>query len=195
FIHLVLAYPTGGLRSRLDRVVVGAAYVDGVLVWVAQSDAATVALVTMVIAAGALGVRGRSAGRRQARGLATGCFAFVGGTLVLVVVDGLLQAPRLSDTTLLLVYEASLLASAIALTLWLLVERSEPATVADLVVELGARPRSGVLCGALGRAVGDPSLEIGYPVGGSYVDERGEPMTLPLSGGRKTVTVVTAENW
>jgi len=190
FVHLVLAYPTGHLRSRLDRVVVGAAYVDGLVVSVAQNDDLTVALVAAVVVTGALGFRDRLAELRRPRALAISCFALVGASLVLVSISGLVQATRWSDTTLLLVYEAALFVTATGLTIWLLAVGRGPVGVADLVVELGASPRSGALRAALARAVGDPSLEIGYPVAGSYVAEGGEPMMLPRAGDERTVTFV-----
>ena len=190
FVQLVLAYPTGQLRSWLDRAVVGAVYVDGLVVPVAQNDALSVALVATVVVAGTLGLRGRPAELRRARALATAAFALVGAPLVWISVSGLAQATPLSDTTLLLAYEATLLASAIGLTVRLLAERVEPAVVADLVVELRTSPRSGALRETLARALGDRTLQIGYPVAGSYVDEAGEPMTLPSSAAERTVTSI-----
>ena len=190
FVHLVLAYPTGRVRSWLDRVVVGAAYADGFVVPLAQDDRVTIALAAAVVAAGALGLRGRPVELRRARALATASFALVGAPLVWIGVSGLARATPLSDTTLLLAYETTLLASAIGLTVWLLAERLEPAMVADLVVELGTSPGSGALRETLARALGDPTLEIGYPVAGSYVDEAGERMRLPSSGDERTVTSI-----
>jgi signal transduction histidine kinase len=194
FVQLVLAYPTGRLRSRLDGVVVCAAYVDGLVVALAQDDAATIALVTAVVAAGALGLRGGPVELRRARALATAAFALVGAPLVWISVGGLAQARPLSDTTLLLAYEVALLASVIGLTVWLLLgERFDSGVVADFVVELGMSRRSGAVRDALARALGDPTLEIGYPVAGSYVDEAGEPMTLPSSGDERTATSIECD--
>jgi signal transduction histidine kinase len=193
FVQLVLAYPTGRLRSRLDGVVVCAAYVDGLVVPLAQDDAATIALVAAVVAAGALGLRGGPAELRRARALATAAFSLVGAPLVWISVSGLAQAKPLSDTTLLLAYEAVLLASVIGLTVWLLGERFESGAVADFVVELGTNRRSGAVRDALAQALGDPTLEIGYPVAGSYVDEAGEPMTLPSSGDERTATSIECD--
>lgn len=190
FVHLVLAYPTGRLRSRLDRVVVGAAYLDGAVIAVAQNDALTLALAGWVVAAGAVGLLGHSPDLRRARALATGAAAIVGMALALGSISRLAGAPRLADGTLVLALDATLLVSAISLAIGLLAGRSSSAAVADLVVELGSSERSGTLRDALTRAFGDPSLELGYWMGNSYIDEEGEPMRLPASSGARSVTLV-----
>ena len=61
----------------------------------------------------------------------------------------------------LLVYEAALCVLAGGLLAGLLIAPWQRAAVADLVVELG-EARSGTLRGELSRALGDPTLEIGY---------------------------------
>jgi signal transduction histidine kinase len=64
--------------------------------------------------------------------------------------------------------------------------------VAGLVVELG-EPRAAVgLAGALSRALGDPSLSVGYwfPAESRYVDADGKPIELPDLGGGRMSTVV-----
>jgi signal transduction histidine kinase len=188
-VQLVLAYPTGRIQSRLDRIVVAAAYLDGLVVALGQNDAVTVALVVAVVAAAAIGVRGRSVDERQARSLATACAALIAATLALGSVGRLAGAARLSDTSLLLLYEAALLVVALSLAIGILGDRSRSAEVADLVVELGTGPRSETLRGALARAFGDPSFEVGYRVGDGYVDDEGRPVTLPDGGGR-LVTLV-----
>jgi hypothetical protein len=43
-VHLLLGYPRGRLRSRLERLVVAAAYVDGVIYPLARQDVVTIAL-------------------------------------------------------------------------------------------------------------------------------------------------------
>ena len=56
----------------------------------------------------------------------------------------------------------------------------ERAAVTDLVVELG-EARSGTLRDELARALGDPTLEVGYwlPDAGAFVDSDGRPLSLP----------------
>jgi signal transduction histidine kinase len=66
--------------------------------------------------------------------------------------------------------------------------------VADLVVELG-EARSGTLRGQLSRALGDPSLEIGYwlPDRAVFIDAEGRVLALPDAGSGRSVTVVERE--
>jgi len=188
--QLILAYPTGRLHSRIDRAVVAAAYADGVVVPLAQNDVLTIVLVGSVVAAGAIGLRGLLPDLRRARALATAAAALAAGALVLGSAARLSGATSLSNTTLLVVYEATLVIAAIVLAAGLLVRRPERAVVTDLVVELGANPRSGTLRDALARAYADPTLELGYWLGGSYVDGEGRTMTLPPAGGDRAVTLV-----
>jgi signal transduction histidine kinase len=67
--------------------------------------------------------------------------------------------------------------------------------VAGLVVELRAASASVDLREALGRALGDPSLELAYWVAARarYVDAGGSPVQLPQPGGERTATVVERE--
>ena len=188
--QLILAYPTGRLHSRLDRAVVVAAYADGLVVPLAQNDVLTIVLVGSVVAAGAVGLRGLPPDLRLARALATAAAALAGGVLVLGSAARLAGATSLSNTTLLVVYEATLVIAAIVLAAGLLVRRPERAVVTDLVVELGTNQRSGTLRDALARAYADPTLELGYWLGGSYVDGEGRTMTLPPAGGDRAVTLV-----
>src|SRR3954469_12361329 len=58
-IQLIFSYPTGRPSSRASWVVIGVAYVDGLIVSLAQDDAVTIALAVAVVAAAAVGVRDR----------------------------------------------------------------------------------------------------------------------------------------
>jgi signal transduction histidine kinase len=94
----------------------------------------------------------------------------------------------------LLVYEAALCLLAAGLLAALLVAPWQRAAIADLVVELG-QARSGTLRGALARALGDPSLEIGYwlPDRGAFVDAEGRTLTPPEPGSGRSMTVLERE--
>jgi signal transduction histidine kinase len=67
----------------------------------------------------------------------------------------------------------------------------ERAEVADLVVELG-EARSGTLRDELARALGDPSLQVGYwlPESAAFVDAAGRPLAVPDPGAGRAATVV-----
>lgn len=190
FVHLILAYPTGHVRSGLDRMVVAIAYVDGLVISVAQNDVLTIGLAGMVVAAGAGGLRGQPPNLRKARALATGVAALVGAALVLGSASRLAGTTAFSDSLLLVTYEATLVVAAFSLAGGLLVNRPQRAAVADIVVELEAMPRSETLRDALSRAFADPALEIGYWLDGSYVDGEGRTMMLPPAGADRVVTLI-----
>ena len=63
----------------------------------------------------------------------------------------------------------------------------ERAEVADLVVELG-EARSGTLRDELARALGDPSLQVGYwvPESAGFVDSGGRPVRVPDPGSGRS---------
>ena len=189
FVHLLLSYPTGRVRSRLHRLVVVLAYLDGFVVSLAQNDVLTIALVVAVVVAAALGLRDPTVGRR-APGIALAAATVAGVPLVLGSAGSLAGTTVFSGTTLLVAYDATLLIAAVGLAAGLLTERLGPAAVTDLVVELASVPGSGTVRETLARAVGDPSLEIAYWVDGAYVDSRGQPLTLPETNTERAVTLV-----
>src|SRR5262249_12840772 len=87
----------------------------------------------------------------------------------------------------LLAYDVGIFALALAVFAGLIGSPRRSAALADLVVELG-ETQSGSLRDALARAVGDPSLEVGYPHGAGYVDVSGRPLDLPGDGTDRRVT-------
>src|SRR5262249_58374791 len=74
-------------------------------------------------------------------------------------------------------YQAALCGLSLGLLVGLLRGSWERADVADLVVELG-ETRSGTLRDELARALGDPSLQVGYwvPQPAGFVDAGGRPI-------------------
>jgi hypothetical protein len=66
-VHLLVGYPRGRLRSRLERAVVVAAYVDGAIYPLARQDVATVVLAVAVLATALIGWR-RAGGGLGGRG-------------------------------------------------------------------------------------------------------------------------------
>jgi signal transduction histidine kinase len=88
-----------------------------------------------------------------------------------------------------LAYDAALCMLAIGLLVGLIHAPWERPAVTDLVVELGEE-RSGSLRDALARSLGDPTLEVGYPLpdGGGYVDASGRSLEVPRRGSDRGVT-------
>jgi signal transduction histidine kinase len=89
------------------------------------------------------------------------------------------------------VFEISLCALAVGLLAVLLAAPWERAAVTDLVVEMG-QARSDGLRDQLARALGDPTLEVGYRVPGNDapVDSGGRPLALPDPGADRAVTAI-----
>ena len=179
-VHCVLAFPSGGLRSRLSRAVVVAAYVTALVAPLRRSEIASIVLAPP-------GRRCRRArylqavGReRRARLQALQAASALGLGLAGVAAGRLALPDAEANEGLLLACEATLVAVAVGLLIGLLRAPWERAAVTDLVVELGD-VSSGTLRDALARALGDPTLRVGYWLAetGAYVDGAGGQIELP----------------
>jgi signal transduction histidine kinase len=189
--HLVLSYPRGRLAGRVERSAVAVGYVAAIVTPASRNGTATIVLASLLV-----GVAGRSylrsAGReRRERLAALQATAFLGAVLAGdALVRLAVSTPEAKDATLL-ANEAALVALAVSLLVGLLRWPWERAEVTDFVVELG-EARSGTLRDALARALGDPTLELGYwlPESGAYVDGAGRSLELPATGSARSVTRV-----
>src|ERR671934_2492409 len=189
--HLVLSYPRGRLAGRAERAAVALGYVAAIVTPAWRSGTATIVLASLLV-----GVAGRSylraAGReRRERLAALQATAFLGAVLAGdALVRLAVSTPDAKDATLL-ANEAALMALAVSLLTGLLRWPWERAEVTDFVVELG-EARSGTLRDALARALGDPTLELGYwlPESGAYVDAAGHRLEFPAAGADRSVTRV-----
>src|ERR671930_270136 len=190
-LHLALSYPRGRLAGRLERTAVALGYVAAIVTPAWRSGTTTIVLASLLV-----GVAGRSylraAGReRRERLAALQATAFLGAVLAGdALVRLAVSTPEAKDATLL-ANEAALVALAVSLLAGLLRWPWERAEVTDFVVELG-EARSGTLRDALARALGDPTLELGYwlPESGTYVDVAGHRLELPAAGSDRSVTRV-----
>jgi signal transduction histidine kinase len=187
-VQLLVTAPGSRPRTWVERLVVGAGYVDCVMPGVARDGGATVAL-AVVVAGVALARWARAGGvDRGARAVA----AAASGAIGLVLVAGAVVVPA-DGAAVLWCYEAVLVATAVALLAALRWGRSQSA-LTSLVIELGDVPGKGSLTAALARAVGDPSLLVGYGLGdGRYADERGRPILLPEPDADRAVTTLEFE--
>ncbi|MCE7006651.1 histidine kinase [Kibdelosporangium philippinense] len=205
-LHLVLAFPTGELRSRIDRVMVTIGYVavfglvplstvafptiieNLLLIWpvywvreVIDAIQAVVSAMVLVV----LAVRWLTATRPARRVLAP------------VVLTGLLGAtqsllgPILNVQLLSDIGHAAILLLPLAFLAGVWRIRLGRTNVADLLVQL---PRSspGELQNLLAKALGDPSLRVAYyrEDNGDYVDLEGQPLTISPS---QSVSVVVRD--
>ena len=190
-MHLLLTFPSGRSRSQLTRGAVAAGYAAAVITPIWGNEGATIILAALLLAI-CIYDYGRSVGwlrraRRVALQAATGLSVVLAGTAAARMV---LPAGDASGLSLVL-YEVSLCLLAGSLLAGLLMAPWERVLVADLVVELG-EARSNTLRGELSRALGDPSLEIGYwlPDRGIYVGSDGRTMIPPEPESNRAMTVL-----
>jgi signal transduction histidine kinase len=187
-VHLVVSYPSGRLRSRLQWAVAAAGYAYAVAFPLARNEEATI-LLALAVASTAVGRYLAASGpERRARASALG--AAVAFALVLALGTVLRLAGTDADRAVLWAYEAVTGLVAVWLFADLLWGRWTQAAVTGLVVDLGELGDAGTLRDRLARALGDPTLVVGYwlPSDGGYVDETGRPVQLPPAGAERAVT-------
>jgi signal transduction histidine kinase len=194
-LHLILAYPGGRASSKLSQVLLGVGYAAALVTPVWDSEVASFVLSALLIAGTSWQYRQAVGRQRRARLLSVWAAAGLG----LVLAGGAATRLALPEgevvTLALLAYELMLFLIAGSLFAGLVLAAWETPDVTDLVVELGAA-RSGTLRGALSRALGDPSLEIGYWLEGadSFVDSEGRRLSLPDPGSKRSVTLIERDD-
>jgi signal transduction histidine kinase len=189
-VHLHLSYPMGRIPTRLVSVVVVVAYAGAAIEPLARNDALTLALSAGVALAAVRTFLGTSGPARKAGGPALAAALAFAGVLAAGAVVRL--AGWDADRAVLWAYELVIVSVAIVLLVDLLRGRWADAAVTGLVVDLGAAEGGGTLRSKLARALGDPSLVVGYrvPGSGAFVDDAGRPVELPAPGSARTVTAI-----
>jgi signal transduction histidine kinase len=190
-VQLVLTYPQGRVRGRVEAVAVGVGYAAAVVTPVWNSRAIASALAVCLVAVAARGYM-RAAGpeRRMRRSALQGTTLFAAGDAAVALVRFAARGLATGAATLL-AYEVLLCVLAVSLLVGLGRWPWERAEVADLVVELG-ETRASTLQDELAWALGDPSLQVGYwlPESAAFVDAAGRPLTAPdPESGRSATTV------
>jgi signal transduction histidine kinase len=189
-VHLVVSYPSGRPRSRLQWVVVAAGYACAVVSPLARNDAAAILLALAVCATALRRFLVARGPERRARAAALGAAVMVAVALSLHAAAGLAGVD--ADREVLWAYEVVIGLVAVWLFADLLWGRWTQAAITGLVVDLGELGDAGTLRDRLARALGDPSLVVGYwlPGEGRYVDEAGRPVELPTAGAERAVTAI-----
>jgi signal transduction histidine kinase len=192
-VQLVLTYPSGRPGSRLVRGAVAVGYAAAVITPIWQSAGATILLAGLLVAVCAREYVRAVGGARRARLIALQAAAGLSLVLAGTAVARLLLPPGVRGA-LLVLNEVALCVLAGGLLAGLLVAPWQRPAIADLVVELG-EARSGTVRGQLSRALGDPSLEIGYwlPDRAAFVNAEGRVLALPDAGSGRSVTLVERE--
>jgi signal transduction histidine kinase len=223
FIHLVLAFPSGELETRADRVVVFGGYVFALLVqptWMLFDDLhglvcdgcpanaflvdrnatlavglgfATLGLVVgLLVAVMVILVRRWRGATPPLRRVLSPVYLTSGATVVLLAMGtALYPFTGFGSDVLEALSVVALLTVPLSFLAGLLRSRLARSAVAGLVVELGETAAPGQLREALARALGDPSLEVAYAVGGdAFVNVDGHRVALPEEGSGRVATRV-----
>ena len=217
FLHVFLAFPTGKLERKVERVLVTVGYVvalglqligmalgsygpDNLLNIVSEPGAADtlqrvqlVALSALCLAGvGALAARRRGAGRPLRRSVALLVDSFALGLVMTAVLfmSHFFGSPVIEPIRW--AFFAVIGLAPIAFLIGLLHARLARSSVGDLVVELRADPAPADLRNALARALRDPSLTLAYwlPDYASYADLQGQPVVLPGPESGRATTLI-----
>jgi signal transduction histidine kinase len=217
WLHVFLAYPTGRLAGRLERVVVVLAYLvavglqvviltlggfgdDNLLTVVNRpADAEVLQNAQLLVLSGLalIGVvlmwrRWRSLPlwqRRLPTQIVIHCFSLSLVMLAALLLAGTFQLPGFEIIRLATFAVAGL--APLAFLAGLLDARLAKASVGGLLVQLQANPAPD-LRELLAQALRDPTLSLIYwlPQYGSWADQDGNPTTLPEPSGGRGVTLV-----
>jgi signal transduction histidine kinase len=190
-VQLIVAYPSTRPGSRLVRGAIAVGYAAAAITPIWRSAGATILLAVLLVAVCAHEYVRAVGGSRLARLISLQAAAVLSLVLAATALARLLLNPADVSGPSLLLYEVALCGVAGGLLAGLLIAPWQQTGVADLVVELG-EARSSTLRGQLSRALGDPSLEIGYwlPDRSVFVDSQGRTLPIPHPGSRRSVTTV-----
>jgi signal transduction histidine kinase len=188
--HLLISYPGGRLSSRLERVAVGAAYVYAVADGIAGSNYATIVFACGLVTVSARRYLAAAGSARRARLAPLAAAAAFGLVVVLGAVTRLAVVG--AGSVVLLAYDLTVCLIAVSLSADMLWGAWAQTAVSGLVVDLGEPAMGGTLRDKLARALGDPTLVVGYwvPEQGRYVDEAGRPVELPSARADRVVRPV-----
>jgi signal transduction histidine kinase len=217
FLHVFLAFPTGRLQTRLERIAVAATYsaavglqvvkmmlggvgTDNLLTIVAEPAAANTVQDVQLVAVSVLCLAGivllvarrRKAGPRLRRSATLMVDSFAVGLVMIaaLLLAGAFDLP--SFETLRRVTFGVIGIAPVAFLIGLLDVRLAREAVGQLLVELRADPAPADLRDAFARALRDPSLTLAYwlPQFDSWADLDGRPVQLPGRGSGRTVTMI-----
>ena len=217
FLHVFLAYPSGRLRSRSERILVAAAYGTAIvlqlvrmalggfgphnLLEVSPDPGAGLAVLRVQLVAvsvfclcglGILVARRVREGRPLRRSLALLTDAFA---LALVMIPFLLVSAAFGGPMVAEIRWATLLTlglAPVAFLIGLLHDRLARSSVGDLFVELREDPVPADVRDALARALRDPSLTLGFwlPEYRTFADLDGRPLKLPEGDAKRAMTLI-----
>jgi signal transduction histidine kinase len=217
FLHVFLAFPSGRLKRRLERVIVAAGYFtalglqlvglllggfgpDNLLEIVSAPGVAETLLrvqlvgisALVLIGVGVLVARRRGSGRplRRSAELLVDCFALGLVMLAVLFLSGAFDGPAFE--TIRRATFVVLGIAPVAFLIGLLNARLARSAVGDLLLELRADPPPAVLRDAFARALRDPSLTLAYwlPQFESWADLDGRAVRLADAGDGRTTMLI-----
>jgi signal transduction histidine kinase len=220
FLHLFLAFPSGRLEHRFERVLVAVGYMtafglqllamllggygpDNLLEVVAKPGVSRtlqdVQLITIsalcLVGVGVLAARRRGAGRPLRRAVALLVDSFALGLVMIAVLflTGAFDGPGFETIRRATFFVIGLAPA--AFLIGLLNARLARSTLADLLVDMRSDPPPADLRDALARALRDPSLTLAYwlPEFESWSEADGRAVELPEAGHGRTTTLVERE--
>jgi signal transduction histidine kinase len=217
FLHVFLAFPTGRLETRFERVLIVVAYVTAITLQLvrmafggfgannllevtANPGAALMAVRVQLLAVsafclagvGVLIARRLRTGRplRRSRALLVDAFALGLVMIAALFLSHVLDGPALQQ--LRWATFAALGLAPIAFLIGLLHDRLARASVGELLLQLRTDPPPVELRDGLARALRDPSLALAFwlPDYARYVDLDGRPLKLPTADRRRATTLI-----
>jgi signal transduction histidine kinase len=217
FLHVFLAFPSGKLERKVERVLVAVGYLvafgfqlvgialgsygsDNLLNIVSEPGAAEVLLrVQLVVLSalclagvGVLAARRRGAGRPLRRSVALLVDSFALGlvTIAVLFMSHFFSSPVIEPLRWTMFAVVGL--APVAFLIGLLHARIARSSVGDLFVELRADPAPADLRDSLARALRDPSLTLAYwlPDYACYADLEGRPVELPDEDSGRATTLI-----
>jgi signal transduction histidine kinase len=217
FLHVFLAFPSGKLEGKVERVLVTVGYIvafglqlvgialggygpDNLLTIVSEPGAAEtllrIQLVTLsalcLAGVGVLAARRRGAGRPLRRSIALLVDSFALGLVAIAVLfmTHVFNGPATEPIRWTMFAVVGL--APVAFLVGLLHARLARSSVGDLFVELRADPPPADLRDALARALRDPSLTLAFwlPDFQRYADLEGRPMELPSDESGRATTLI-----
>ena len=193
-IHAVLAFPGWRPPTVVGRAAVVIGYASSLVVPLARSAIAVLFVSAIMIAAAWWDLRVALGPSRRIQVIVLRAAVWLGVALSGAALAPLIVNGAVVGRAVLLTYQMALIALAVGLLVALLLSSWERTGVSDLVVELAVGRASSVAT-SLARALGDPTLQVGYwvPERGGYVDAAGQPVNLPDPDSGRAVTPVEWE--
>jgi signal transduction histidine kinase len=193
-VHAALTLSGGRTGGWHQRGAIVASYIAWSIPATADSILATGSVSAVVIAAAVVDLLRAPVPARRTRVAALAAVALLGGAFTLATTVHVAMPDGGADWVVLRLNEVAVLVVAAELAVFTLLPGLEAGRVTDLVVEAAWRHSDRVDDG-LARAIGDPSLRVGYwhRGSGAYLDASGEPVEPPPPGDRRILTRVDVD--